>query len=817
MAIDVHTLLTLPSSKAFSSFRLSSVGVVEQPRSNSPPRKTPRLAADSDSASASRSRLNDDNDAGAVESKGPIVLKLQGAPVISRSPNLYESQFNILRGSIRALLDNTHVGGLPASHQQLYTACRAVVCEAQRGEGLYENVKISLEQCVGRTSGAQWLQPFVEACEWFEKRVQSLESLLAYLDRSYVYNHKELQPTRKLAYDLFADRIFGTTPLVGKLHEGIKQWVEWERQMEAEHEIRPVIAKLVSRLEHHNQYQSVFEDFYLKVTHEFYTEESQKLRDSVGASQFVTRCKERDIQEQSRYTAMLLPISWDKVKDTTRRAQLLKRLDWIAAEAIPPYINERNAHLLRETYVMFSAVGGLKVLQQSFKLQVENSVRTIVKNTADEEHMVPQLLAFKAFCDKLVAEVFLDEVKIPQVAPSRASGSAVKVEVEVQTEQLPNREFGYAMIDAFAKGFRSRRNKPAELIAKYIDKAMRKGQKGRDDKDYSAELDAALGLYRFTEDKDVFRAFYHRALAKRLLLEKSASDDHEKAMLKKLKELYDPEFGMGDHMFTDLSLSRDLMKEYSQPRPGAFSDTSGHKVSVMVLQHSVWPFAARKRDVALPEWMGEELQAYMNFYKKKHSGHKLDWDHGLGTATLRARFKAGEKELSVSLYQAIILLLFNEDEKKPFSEIKMLTQMEDDELRRTLQSLACGKKRVLKKQPPGKDVNDGDMFIFNADFTDTAFRVHINSIQVKETAEETKRTQSLIEGDRKYALDAAIVRIMKGKKQLPYEQLKTATIDAVKQHFKPDVAMIKQRVDNLVEQDYLRRDDDDMTLLVYVA
>ncbi len=73
--------------------------------------------------------------------------------------------------------------------------------------------------------------------------------------------------------------------------------------------------------------------------------------------------------------------------------------------------------------------------------------------------------------------------------------------------------------------------------------------------------------------------------------------------------------------------------------------------------------------------MGEELQAFMEFYKRKHSGHKLDWDHSLGTANLRARFNGGEKELSVSLYQAIILLLFNEEEQKPFSEIKLLTQM----------------------------------------------------------------------------------------------------------------------------------------------
>lgn len=62
-----------------------------------------------------------------------------------------------------------------------------------------------------------------------------------------------------------------------------------------------------------------------------------------------------------------------------------------------------------------------------------------------------------------------------------------------------------------------------------------------------------------------------------------------------------------------------------------------------------------------------------------------------------------------------------------------MARIADGELRRTLQSLACGKKRVLKKQPGGKDVNDGDAFYFNVDFTDPGYRVHINSIQVKDT------------------------------------------------------------------------------------
>ncbi len=40
---------------------------------------------------------------------------------------------------------------------------------------------------------------------------------------------------------------------------------------------------------------------------------------------------------------------------------------------------------------------------------------------------------------------------------------------------------------------------------------------------------------------------------------------------------------------------------------------------------------------------------------------------------------------------------------------------------------------MLKKRPAGRDVNDDDVFIFNDAFDDPRAKVHINSIQVKET------------------------------------------------------------------------------------
>ena len=59
---------------------------------------------------------------------------------------------------------------------------------------------------------------------------------------------------------------------------------------------------------------------------------------------------------------------------------------------------------------------------------------------------------------------------------------------------------------------------------------------------------------------------------------------------------------------------------------------------------------------------------------------------------------------------------------------------EKTDLERTLQSLALGKKRVLKKSTKGQDILKTDTFRFAADFTDPRYQIHIKSIQAKETA-----------------------------------------------------------------------------------
>ena len=61
------------------------------------------------------------------------------------------------------------------------------------------------------------------------------------------------------------------------------------------------------------------------------------------------------------------------------------------------------------------------------------------------------------------------------------------------------------------------------------------------------------------------------------------------------------------------------------------------------------------------------------------------------------------------------------------------------ELKRHLQSLACAKFKVLKKHPPGRDVNPSDSFSFNADFSAPLQKIKISTVASRvENTEERK-------------------------------------------------------------------------------
>ena len=100
-------------------------------------------------------------------------------------------------------------------------------------------------------------------------------------------------------------------------------------------------------------------------------------------------------------------------------------------------------------------------------------------------------------------------------------------------------------------------------------------------------------------------------------------------------------------------------------------------LNVNVLSASAWPTYP---DVAVevPPDISKAIMDFEDHYKVKHTGRKLTWKHALAHCQLKASFPKGNKEIVVSSFQAIVMLLFNgrpPNEAVPYTEIKAATNL----------------------------------------------------------------------------------------------------------------------------------------------
>ncbi|XP_068338006.1 cullin-1-like [Pyrus communis] len=354
----------------------------------------------------------------------------------------------------------------------------------------------------------------------------------------------------------------------------------------------------------------------------------------------------------------------------------------------------------------------------------------------------------------------------------------------------------------------------AELLAGFCDNILKKGGSDRlSDEAIEETLEKVVKLLAYISDKDLYAEFYRKKLARRLLFDRSANEDHERSILTKLKQQCGGQFtSKMEGMVTDLTIARDHQKgfeEYLHHNPAV---NPGMDLTVTVLTTGYWP-SYKSFDLNLPEEMVKCVEVFKGFYETKTKHRKLTWIYSLGTCNVTGKFDTRPIELIVSTYQAALLLLFNSADKLSYSEILTQLNLTHDDLVRLLHSLSCAKYKILIKEPNSKTISTNDSFEFNYKFTDKMRRIKIPLPPV----DERKKVIEDVDKDRRYAIDAAIVRIMKSRKVLGHQQLVLECVEQLGKMFKPDIKAIKKRIEDLITRDYLERDKENPNMFKYLA
>lgn len=335
------------------------------------------------------------------------------------------------------------------------------------------------------------------------------------------------------------------------------------------------------------------------------------------------------------------------------------------------------------------------------------------------------------------------------------------------------------IINAFSRG--------SEYISLFIDDNMKKGIKNKSEAEIDTTLEKAITILRYLSDKDIFETYYKKHLCKRLLLNKSQSIDVEKQMISRMKIELGNSFTLKlEAMFKDMTLSEELANGFrNHVRSLGDADPKRVDLGINVLTAMTWPLEAFKgaseqdgqesrAQVIYPPSIDRVRMGFERYYKDKHSGRQLTWQTNMGDADIKGTFpksKGGKPrthDINCSTYAMLILLLFNDipaEQSISLEEIQARTNIPMSDLTRNLQSLSVAPKtRLLVKEPMSRDINAGDRFSFNESFKSDFIKVKVGVVSAGNKVEgdrERKETEDKNKDSRGYAIEAAIVRIMK--------------------------------------------------------
>ncbi|KAK4647809.1 uncharacterized protein QC761_104610 [Podospora bellae-mahoneyi] len=611
--------------------------------------------------------------------------------------------------------------------------------------------------------------------------------------------------------------------------------------------------------ENEKLYTTIFEPRFLAASEVFYKAECEKLLRESDAGSWLRHTRRRLLEEEERCVTSISNSTKDNIAAVLEKELILAKMDeFLAMEGsgLKAMVDNDREEDLGILYQLISRIdkskNTLKTSLMGRVMELGLEIEQTLKNTdfsapaaagaagegeegaegADKPKALSPVAQQTAAAIKWVDDVLKLKGKFDSMLENCFSNDLI-------IQSAITKSFA-DFINMFDRG--------AEFVSLFIDDSLKRGLKGKSDEDAEVVLQKAIILVRYLSDRDLFERYYQKHLGRRLLHNKSEIHIEKELVRRMRAELGNHFTAKFEGMFKDMELSKDLSTNYKDHiRNLGDDDRKSTELAIHVLTTNFWPTDvmgrgvlqdgdASRSDCIFPPSIKRLQESFYKFYCQDRSGRVLTWVPSTGSADIKCFFpkvpgkesgplsKDRRYELNVSTYGMIVLMLFNDlanDESLSFEEIQLKTNIPIPDLTKTLTSLSVPPKfRVLAKEPLTKSVKPTDKFSFNAQFVSKQIKIRvpvISSTSKVEGTEERKETEKKNDQTRAHVVDAAIVRIMKQRKELSHTQLTTEVISQLSGRFKPEISLIKKRIEDLLAREYLERMEGDTAAYRYLA
>ncbi|KAL1437600.1 hypothetical protein MTO96_048807 [Rhipicephalus appendiculatus] len=704
---------------------------------------------------------------------------------------------------------------------ELYSFAYTMV-QRNASERLYNGLREAVAKYLGDNvrllvlakTGDDFLRTLNQAWRDHQQSMSIIGDIVRYLDIAYVPQNN-VDSVEKLGVSLFRDEVVRYSGVRDRLCEALLSLVNEDREGGSVDKL--AIKKACDMLESlghgsRSVYEEDFERPFLAETARYYKIRAQNYVENMDAIEYVAKV-EQHIEEESARARQCLNESTVVPVVRVLEAELI-------GERMKAILRKEDSgveHMLRNcmteglagTFRLLNReAGGLQTLLECVSKYLRAIGKSIVSEDGDSISLIPRLMDLKARSDHLLRHSFYDDDLAKQTIDS---------------------DFQYIL---------SLTEKSPELLSAFVDHMLQHGIKSMSDREIDLFLHEIVAIFALLQQKDIFVISYARHLAKRLLLSRSASYNAEIRFVARFKTEYGFLFSQRlEVMFNDMRTSDALAREFTEALLLSRTDLRVD-VNMRVLQKFFWPLPCATQTSNIPALTRSAFETFRQFYLAKYKCRQLILQPQFGSADMDAVFYGPSEEqpssskaastladeprtytIQVSTFQMCVLMLFNSHDKVTYGDIASETNIPEKDLARALRSLCTGGSSgpLLIKTPGTEQIESDHVFTVNEAFTSVVPKVDFQSTPDEIDSSPTNDdTMGSVEEERRYAIDAAIVRLMKARKQLPHDDLIAEVTEVLRARFAASPEALKKRLDWLIQRKYLERDAEHPEVYVYV-
>ena len=439
-------------------------------------------------------------------------------------------------------------------------------------------------------------------------------------------------------------------------------------------------------------------------------------------------------------------------------------------------LNE-NYILMKKIYILFKNIKLEEEIKKKFSEYIISTCKLIYsKYSKDYKLFYESIYLLKKNIDKYITESFLGEEKFKSISK-----------------------------ESLTKGINQKPSLVCDIFSNYIDNILRFDAEKKSLHEIKNIIYEYMILFKYIGNKDLFENFFIKKLCIRCLFNLNKSEEAQNYLIEQLKKECGPYFvSKSQEMISDVKASQEMSQLFNEKEKSEIDIP----INYFILSNYTWPIDKLVSGEINNFDIGKTEKKFFDFYHKKNSGKSLFWHLPFCFGEIEMDLKDSSKSIKIignGVHIAILKCFTKNQISLGLKDIIKITKIEKDVIIKHIKKLV--NKNILKYENNIYVVN---FFVDKDENSDKIMLIDYDEQEEEKGVEESE--EKSIE-ERKFVIDAYIMKILKQKKVMKRSEL-ISTVNE-KMPFDEKEEIINKRVDQLINNRYISKDDEDPSLIKY--